>query len=286
VTTFLSFPSPTVTFNEMDIDRDPGAPVYVVACYETSTSLAARKILGINGRGIVSTVAGGVGGPLLGLTGIELHPRSGNYLTTDQFAPEVNLVSKNGAPTAISSFSQPNAARVGQDDTIWIAGRQHPFQILRYDLPTRSVVSMFKLGLPASDWITSIEIYGRRPLVCNQTGPATVKVNVQSRHPLAARAQYALAASFGRRPGIGPFPNAEYLNLDTTSPLFFVSALGVLPSIFHGFQGTLDASGNAGAQVNIPALPPNLGITVFVAGVIFGPKLGVIQVTNTHWFVL
>jgi len=33
-------------------------------------------------------------------------------------------------------------------------------------------------------------------------------------------------------------------------------------------------------------LPPNLGITVFVAGLIFDPRSGIIQVTNTHWFVL
>ena len=60
-----------------------------------------------------------------------------------------------------------------------------------------------------------------------------------------------------------------------------------MPSIFQGFQGVLDAKGIANAQVNIPAnFPPNLGITIFVAGVIYSPQLGVQTVTNTHWFVL
>jgi hypothetical protein len=33
-------------------------------------------------------------------------------------------------------------------------------------------------------------------------------------------------------------------------------------------------------------LPSNLGVTIFVAGVIYNPKQGVTTVTNTHWFVL
>ena len=102
---------------------------------------------------------------------------------------------------------------------------------------------------------------------------------------MAGGKQYALAASLARRPGIGPFPNGEYLNLDATDPLFYLSAVGALPSVFQNFQGTLDPLGNASAQVNIPALPPNLGITVFVAGIIYDPT-AIIQVTNTHWFVL
>ena len=52
------------------------------------------------------------------------------------------------------------------------------------------------------------------------------------------------------------------------------------------FRGTLSASGAAAARVNVPAtLPGGLGITVFVAGVIFDGR-GVVQVTQTHWIVL
>jgi hypothetical protein len=35
-----------------------------------------------------------------------------------------------------------------------------------------------------------------------------------------------------------------------------------------------------------PKLPPNLGITVFVAGLIFDRRSGILQVTDTHRFVL
>jgi len=68
--------------------------------------------------------------------------------------------------------------------------------------------------------------------------------------------------------------------------LFITSLMGHSPGIFQNFSAVTDKNGNATAHVNIPsALPPNLGITVFVAGVIYDVT-GVRTVTNTHWFVL
>jgi len=82
------------------------------------------------------------------------------------------------------------------------------------------------------------------------------------------------------------FPNGEWLDLDVTHPLFITSALGWAPGTFQDFQGTLDSKGNASAQVNIPpGLPKMNDMAIFVAGVIYRGT-NILEVTNTHWFVL
>ena len=99
-----------------------------------------------------------------------------------------------------------------------------------------------------------------------------------------------MACSLARRPAPPGrclrFSNGEVLGLDGTDVLFWTTALHLAPAVFEAFRGTTDAAGNATAKVHIPgAIPPNLGLTVFVAGVIFDAA-GVRTVTNTHWFVL
>jgi len=154
---------------------------------------------------------------------------------------------------------------------------------LEIDLATNAVLATVSTGLTAGGPL-GIEVYGRRTMVCRQAG-ATVSVKVQSRDPRAGNADYALAASLARRPGIR-FANGEWLDLNVTDPLFFVSALGLAPSIFTGFQGRLDAKGDANAQVIIPSWLPKMNdLPVFVAGIIV-QEGQVIQVTNSHWFVL
>jgi len=83
-------------------------------------------------------------------------------------------------------------------------------------------------------------------------------------------------------------PNGEFLDLSVDS-LFLVTAQDLLPTVFRNFAGRLDAKGNAVASVRIPAgLPTNLGIPIFVSGVVIDPQApgAVSTVGNTHWFVL
>jgi len=279
ITTFTSLTT-TTYFNEMTIDRDPGSMPYAVAtCCLNGTN--GPEILKTDRKGTIVTLVGGSN--LNNWYAIELDPRTGDYIGQID-SHIIRMDNKTGKWTTLTAFFG-NGIKIMQDDTAWLAGATSTNRtFLRYDLSQNALLTIIPSPSPWS--LMSVEVYGSRPLVCNQKTSTTVTVNVQSRHPLAGGKLYALAASLARRPGIGPFPNGEYLNLDTTSSLFYPSALGALPSIFQNFQGTLNSSGNAGAQVNIPKVLPYLGITVFVAGVIFGPKLGVIQVTNTHWFVL
>jgi hypothetical protein len=290
--TFLTLPGQSPgSFNEVAIDRDPGGPTYAIAVYNSTTvTISSTKILHADRSGVTATLAW-AGNPLLELSGIELHPRTGDYVTTD-FATlpnsvGVNRVTKAGTVIPLYPFASANALRIDPQDTAWILGYQGNMPtVLRYDLTNNSVVTFIQLtNLPPRAAATCIEIYGSRSLVCNQTSRTSVKVNVQSRVPSAAGRSYALAASFARRPGL-EMPNKEWLHLDTTGPLFLLSALNLLPSsIFQNFRGTLDPFGNATADVTIPPPLAGTGIPIFMAGVIYD-STGVIQVTNTHWFVL
>jgi len=275
----------TTWFNEIAIDRDPGSMPYVITdCCLSGPS--GPEFLLADRQGTVVTLVSGTTIPAN--TAIELDPRTGDYIVGYLNYGDVIRMTKTGKKTTLTSFSA-NAIRILQDDTAWMAhGGWKSRTLLHYHLSQNTVLSLFVAPVPYGWGMTGLEVYGSRTLVCNQKSPSTVTVNVQSRFPGAGGKLYALAASFARRPGIGPFPNGEYLNLDATNPLFYLSALGMLPSIFQNFQGTLNPFGDATANVDWSSLglPPNLGISVFVAGVIFGRKQGVIQVTNTHWFVL
>ena len=133
----------------------------------------------------------------------------------------------------------------------WADGRLRFY--LRFDLS----------GLPADSAVIS----------------ATLRLNQ------AGGADYYLAASTARRPGL-QFANGEWLDLNVTDPLFHLTARNLAPAIFAGFQGQLDAFGDATATVNIPSgLPKQNDLAIFVAGVIV-QKGQVIQVTNSHWFTL
>ena len=116
---------------------------------------------------------------------------------------------------------------------------------------------------------------------------AGVKIGVSSRKSADASKPYQLAISFGYTNGL-KLPNGEFLHL-TPDVLFYLSANNLLSGITSGFAGTLDSSGNASAAVNVPSgFPPNLGVSVFVSGIVIDTSApgGVSTVFNTHWFVL
>lgn len=112
---------------------------------------------------------------------------------------------------------------------------------------------------------------------------------VGSAHPIfvsapnhAARA-YALAASFGTKPGIPIGSRTVPLNPDL---LFFLSQ--ALPTIFKDFAGTLNLKGQAVAVLEIPAAPALKGLALYVAGVILDSSapMGIATVTNAEHIVL
>jgi len=287
VTTFASLTT-TTWFNEVCIDRDPGSMPYVaVACCLNGGS--GPEILMADRRRKVTALVSGTS--VADNTAIELHPRTGDYITGNfhpvQFG-HILRIDKTGAKTTLTTFFG-NAIRIMQDDTAWIANGDWGIRtLLKYDLTQNAVLTTISSGIPWGWNLTGLEVYGSRTLVCNQQSPSMVTVKVQSRHPSAGPGtQYALAASLARRPGLR-FPHGEWLDLNTVScPLFYLTALNLLPDMFRNFRGTLTLQGNnlKTIQVNIPTPLQGTGIPVFVAGVLFNGA-GVFQVTNTHWFVL
>jgi len=282
-------------FANMTMDRDPGSPPYVIARRWGSSSTLTPRLLGVDRKGIVSTLYSNVGDFFDALSSIDLDPATGDYLvcvgpTGTSVHSLVALFNKNRSKITTlqgaSTIPFPYAAKIGQDRKAWIARGDVAKGIVISQLDiqknqiTRTLIVNNPLVFP-----TDIEIYGSRVLTCRQpvATPLTVTVDVMSHHTMAPGAQYVLAASFGRRPGV-QFASSEWLHLNVTDPLFALTALNLAPSIFTGFRGTLDPFGRATATVNLPkGLPASL--TVFVAGLIL-KGANIIQVTNTHWFVL
>jgi len=99
-------------------------------------------------------------------------------------------------------------------------------------------------------------------------------------HPAKA---YALAASFGTRPGIPIGSRTVPLNPDL---LFFLSQ--ALPTVFKNFAGTLNLRGQAVAVLDIPAAPALRGLSLYVAGLILDPAApqGIGTVTNAEHVVI
>jgi len=290
-------------FMDMTIDRDPGAPPYVVGRRWGSLTTVTPIVQGMDRKGIVTTIYSGTRGSGLGMYlgcmgYIDMNPATGDYLICagpSGGATSLSLVatmSKDGSKITTlqtaSTITFPYASKFCQDGTAWIANivHQNGIALHKLDIGENKIVWSQAIQTPAATFPTGIEVYGSRTLVCSQTSPAAVNVSVKSHHGFVVpgRTQYALAASMARRPGLN-FVHGERLNLDVTDPLFTISALNLAPSIFQDFQGKLAQNRNATAKVNIPAEARGLGLSVFVAGVIYNQS-GIFQVTNTHWFVL
>jgi len=287
LTTCWSLPM-TVYFNEMAIDRDPGASApYVLATCCCSVSSIYPLILRADRKGTLTTILTTLTSSCRDFRCVEVDPRSGDFLLIESNLGLVRMDKTCTRQKTLMPGLIASALKIGQDDHVWIAANK-PERILKYNLSSNTVVATYPTGLPPSGQaLQGIDFYGSRPLVCNQIAPARVTVNVQSRNPMAGAqgTGYALAVSLARRPGVR-FPHGQWLDLDVTNPLFLMSALNMFPrTILNGFTGKLSVQGNATASVSIPAALVGSGVPVFVAGVIFNAA-GVFEVTNTHWFVM
>ena len=276
-----------LNYNDVLIDRDPGPwqqSPYVVVLGSLSGPVSWPRVFRVIGPGQLSTLSPVMSGSVYG---IELLPRSGDYLIAGSTGV-FTLPKSGGALTTLLGNLPATGAKVTRTDEVWIAkAEMSNVSLLRYDLAQNAVTASFPVSLATGGLVESLEVYGSRRLLCYQPDetPRVVTVTLQSRKPGDGGKSYVLACSQARRPGL-KFPNGEWLDLDVTDPLFLTTVLAPSPSIFHNFRGTTDASGNALATVNVPVgLPANLGITIFVAGVIYD-NTGVLTVTNSHWFVL
>jgi len=280
-------------YNGVVIDRNPGAPTYAIAVFQNGAAPRSDpRLLAVDRNGVVNTIVSGGTDPrepLNLLRGIEFDPTTGAYLTTDASDPALSLVTPTGVISTLPSVGGVAAgARFTQDGTAWVAGGfGGQAGLMRIDMQG-NVIDQFPItGFPFAGVSPScVEVYGSRRLVCNGTGKpgSKIEIRLQSRKAGDGGKSYALALSTRRQAGI-KFPSGDQLNL-FPDPLFFLTVANAAPTLFANFQGTTDAFGNATAAVNLPSeLTPNLGTTIFAAGIVYD-STGIRTVTNTHWFVL
>jgi len=295
VTTIFASPR-GAALNEISILRERNID-YALANAAGGTGSVPR-VFGADRTGVTTTIVATPGNPLARITGIELDPRTGTFITTDLDGPtssppelqgaEVNRVSVTGRVATLVSFPLASGARVNQDDTVWVTGATSSpvvAALMKFDLSRNAVITIIPLPYqPHQAMATAVEVYGGRPLTCTRLTPSgrTIRIDLLTQRLIPAGATYQLACSFGRRPGL-LFSNGDWLHL-APDLMFFLSAFNLLPTVFVNFAGTIQSGQPVVAAVLLPlGLPANLGVTVFCAGVIMHGG-GVLQTTNTHWF--
>jgi hypothetical protein len=105
------------------------------------------------------------------------------------------------------------------------------------------------------------------------SGPAQHKMGTQSQLRLQTGSPgqgYWIPFALSTQPGISVGPRTLPLSGDA---LFFLSANPVLPGIYSGHLGRLDASGNATANFSFPPLAGFAGLHLYFVGITFGPGL-------------
>jgi hypothetical protein len=93
---------------------------------------------------------------------------------------------------------------------------------------------------------------------------------------------YLVASSFG----LGPIAvDTRKIGLSPDA-LLLVSVGGLLPSVFVGYQGVIDAKGQAKASIHIPNIPALIGLRLHSAFVTLSPSApsGIKSISNTFSF--
>lgn len=132
--------------------------------------------------------------------------------------------------------------------------------VLRFDAATGAATT---LRAQIVGQISGVTVAGTRNL-CGLTVPtigSSYQMLVSS--PAESGARYVVALSAAPRPGI-QVPGIGRIDL-APDPLFFLSLSG--SPIFRGFQGVLDASGEARPSVNIPAIVGLRGLRFFASAI-------------------
>jgi len=134
---------------------------------------------------------------------------------------------------------------------------------------------------------TNVDI-GADEVAVSLTGSGTGKpgttITFNLMAPPDAGLPYQMASSFGS----GPIPiDTRKLDL-SPDPLFFLSALNTLPTIFQNYAGLLSKSGTASAKLNIPAIPQLTGTRIYTAFITVKATApsGVSNISNSFLFTI
>lgn len=102
--------------------------------------------------------------------------------------------------------------------------------------------------------------------------------------PLAAGATYQVGTAFGT----GPLPLGDRTVGLAFDGLLYVSAFAGAPTVFGNYRGTLDASGQATATIQIQDIPATVGYTLHSAFITLDATApdGIFGISNTTSFVI
>jgi len=121
-------------------------------------------------------------------------------------------------------------------------------------------------------------------IIGSGSGLPGTTINFSLFSPSDAGLPYQVGSSFGN----GPIPiDTRKIGLSPDA-LLALSVGGLLPTIFQGYVGLLDASGNGSAKLNIPAIPQLKGLRVYTAFLTLKASApsGVSNISNSFLFTI
>ncbi|MBN2492532.1 MAG: hypothetical protein JXQ29_16915 [Planctomycetes bacterium] len=256
VTTVLSLPV-SIFDRTNDIARDPDTGDFVVGVWRIGELYEIDAVR----WAIRRTIASG----LSAFYGVDVEPRTGNYVVISYAAPEVRVYSRSG--TVLRSWSFPHLDAVEVDDgtgNYLCAGFGHVVEFR----PDGAIAAQY--GPYAAYSFNAIERYGSKSVTGSGSARPGTTYRVDFRFPGLGSARYIAALSQAQRPGIAFSSGVVNLAPDA---LYHASLAGLF---VQGFAGTLDPFGAATGTVAIPAhVPP--GFTFFCAAIALQggtPRLG------------
>jgi len=169
------------------------------------------------------------------------------------------------SPTSIGLWNGVDADPFGGGLVLSYQSQLPPLAAFYRYRPGASKVTTVAV-LPASMVYGGAAVFGSRNLSGRARPRLGTRYPIRLSVPTEAGQRYAAAAAFGTYSGI-PAGGGRRIPLDP-DPLFFASR--ALPSVFRGFQGTLDARGEAGLAIDIPPVAGLRGLRFHVAAVTVG----------------
>jgi hypothetical protein len=287
LTTLVSgFPATATMVNGCEIE-DSG--LFAVAAqgnppagYNSICNLSGTVVTTFPGYGLYNTVDyndhdGNIYGTEFGLPG-----------NAAAFGGTLWRTNPNGTITSVNgglAYDRMNTIEVMQTGLLLVGSRHNLFEMDT----SGSIIRTLPFQVDRLHAATGATVYGNNRLQLDTsagTSPGSIiGIRISVRHPEAPGSTYVLAPSLYMRPS-SLLPNGELVDLFPDS-LTLVAMTGLLNSVFVNFFSTLDANGNASAQIRVPAsMQPGMNLRLFIAGVVLRPNGSTIAVTETEGVTL
>jgi len=190
---------------------------------------------------------------------VVLATKSHVWQTTNQTWSTLGLTtpfSYNGVDSLTIEIRYRNGTLSGFSGTCYYDSNSHPRIYAHHTTAyTAATGSMDNHGLKIRITYSDVSI----------TGSGSPSIGGAVTLHLVSRADAGLPYQVGSSLGTGPIPiDTRKLGL-SLDDLLVITVQGALPQVFAGYAGTLDASGQGQAKINIPNIPAFIGIRLHSA---------------------